>query len=383
MLLTDNVTIIAVTGVIALFFSVSQLILLRKNGSMVFLWALGQALIGLGLIGILGLVRNPLPDNWVLAPTGILLGNLVCLAGLGKWAGFKLPKKPMLICVGGVILTAALFQFSRQVGAPLGSLEAILLAPIAATLIYSGWFTGVEAKSSKSKYIYVISGIYWLLGSLISALTLGALAAIGDQYIIVDSDVVKITAFAFLISTIINNMVWSLQNAQDILIGHAQTLQSKSHNSESTVVNKKTEKFINSGFSLSGLMDQSNNQGISKIRSESKEVNSAEKKSVAKLITNLDLLTKEEKLSLLDKLTDKEKEVFILAADGKKNGEIAIILNSSEASVKVHRSRMTTKLGIKLIADLAKLRNDTQVTENVQVDVKSNVSNPSVDFGLT
>jgi DNA-binding NarL/FixJ family response regulator len=70
---------------------------------------------------------------------------------------------------------------------------------------------------------------------------------------------------------------------------------------------------------------------------------------------NPDLLTEEEKLSLLEKLTDKERDVFFLAADGKKNGEIAMILNSSEASVKVHRSRMTGKLGMKKPEDLKKL----------------------------
>jgi DNA-binding NarL/FixJ family response regulator len=44
-----------------------------------------------------------------------------------------------------------------------------------------------------------------------------------------------------------------------------------------------------------------------------------------------------------------------LAAEGKKNGEIATILNSSEASVKVHRSRLTAKLGVKKPEDLKKL----------------------------
>jgi DNA-binding NarL/FixJ family response regulator len=44
-----------------------------------------------------------------------------------------------------------------------------------------------------------------------------------------------------------------------------------------------------------------------------------------------------------------------LAAEGKKNGEIATILNSSEASVKVHRSRMTGKLGMKKPEELKKL----------------------------
>lgn len=379
MLQTDNVTIIALTGVIALFFALSQLILLRKNGVMVLLWSLGQASIGLGLIGILSLIRDPLPEAWVLAPTAILLGYLICLAGLGKWAGFKLPKKPMLICLGGVFLTAALFQFSRQVGAPLGSLEAILLAPIAATLIYNAWFTGVEARAFKSKYVYVISGIYWLKGLLISALTLGALAAIGDQYIIVTSDVVKITGVAFLVSTVINNMVWSLQNAQDILIGHAKTGQPMSEFSDVAQKVKKPAKSENSSFSFSELIKKNETELTDNKKSNSKDVIKAE----AKTVTNLELLSHEEKLALLDKLTDKEKNVFFLAADGKKNPEIATILNSSEASVKVHRSRMTSKLGLKTVESLAKLRDDAQAKLEKDEEVKINPSPSTPDFGLT
>jgi DNA-binding CsgD family transcriptional regulator len=67
------------------------------------------------------------------------------------------------------------------------------------------------------------------------------------------------------------------------------------------------------------------------------------------------LLTEGEKLALLEKLTDKEREVFLLAAEGKKNAEISSILNSSEASVKVHRSRLTAKLGMKKPEELKKL----------------------------
>lgn len=387
MLQTDNVTIIAATGTIALFFAISQLILLRKNGLMVPLWSLGQALIGLGLIGILALIKDPLPENWVLAPTAILLGNLVCLAGLGKWGGYTLPKKPMLICLGGVLITAALFQFSRQVGAPLGSLEAILLAPLAATLIYTAWFTGVEAKSFKSKYIFVISGIYWLKGILISALTLGALAAIGDQYIIVTSDVVKITGFAFLVSTIINNMVWSLQNAQDILVGRTRGKSVASHYESSKVNASKEETSLLSSIGFSSKLIPESNSDVHNKKSNSKTVTRAEPKSEAKAVTNLDVLTQEEKLALIDKLTDKEKEVFLLAADGKKNGEIAIILNSSEASVKVHRSRMTSKLGLKSVEDLSKLRDASHAKPEIKLEteeeVKLNPSTPPNDFGLT
>ena len=379
MLQTDNVTIIALTGVIALLFALSQLILIRKNGLMVPLWALGQSFIGAGLLTVLLLMQDPLPQAWVLGPTAILLGNLVCLAGLGKWSGFKLPRKPMLICAGGVVLTAALFQFSRQVNAPLGSLEAILLAPIAATLIYLGWFAGVQAKSFQSKYIYVISGIYWLKGLLMSALTLGALAAIGDQYIIITSDVVKLTGVAFLISTIINNMVWSLQNAQDILIGHpARMDQFVARSNISSLVNKtskNTSKASNVSTDFSLTINQSQ---------DNKTSNSVKPKvTEAKVVTDLTSLSHEEKLSLVEKLTDKEREVFLLAADGKKNGEIASLLNASEASVKVHRSRMTSKLGLKSVTDLAKLRDDVaKPTEKVE-EVKVEQSFTNDQFGLT
>ena len=379
MLQTDNVTIIALTGVIALLFALSQLILLRKNGLMVPLWALGQGFIGAGLLTVLVLMQDPLPQAWVLGPTAILLGNLVCLAGLGKWSGFKLPRKPMLICAGGVVLTAALFQFSRQVNAPLGSLEAILLAPIAATLIYLGWFAGVQAKSFQSQYIYVISGIYWLKGLLMSALTLGALAAIGDQYIIITSDVVKLTGLAFLISTIINNMVWSLQNAQDILVGHpARMDQFVARSNISSHVNKTSKNTskasnVSTDFSLAINPSQDN-----------KTSNSVKPKvTEAKVVTDLTSLSHEEKLSLVEKLTDKEREVFLLAADGKKNGEIASLLNASEASVKVHRSRMTSKLGLKSVTDLAKLRDDVAKPAEKVDEVKVEQSFTNDQFGLT
>lgn len=379
MLTTDNVTIIALTGAMGLFFAISQLILLRKNGLMVPLWSLGQALIGLGFIGMLTLIDNPLPDIWVLAPTTILLGYLICLAGLGKWGAYQLPKKPVLICLGGVFITAALFQFSRQVGAPLGSLEAILLAPLAATLIYMGWFSGVEARKFNSKYVYVISGIFWFKGILISALTLGALAAVGDQYIIVTSDVVKITGFVFLIGTVINNLVWSLQNAQDILLGHGKVPQKNINDVNTKPTNKKVDTLLTGSLGFSSLIKKSDNDSVDNKKINSKVLT----KSEGKLVTNLDGLSHEEKLALLDKLTEKEKEVFFLAADGKKNGEMATLLNSSEASIKVHRSRMTAKLGLKSVEDLAKLRVASQSSPEAKEEIKLNPTTKANDFGLT
>jgi DNA-binding CsgD family transcriptional regulator len=63
-----------------------------------------------------------------------------------------------------------------------------------------------------------------------------------------------------------------------------------------------------------------------------------------------------EQEALLASLTDREKEVFLLAADGMKNGQIAQELNSSESSVKVHRSRMVSKLSMSSTENLAKLK---------------------------
>ena len=342
MLPLDNVTTIYLTGLIAIGFSVTQLILLLKKGSSVLLWSAGTLMMGLGFIVTLRLIDNPLPQQWVIGPIAILLGSLVTLSALGKWAGYILPKKASLICLAGVAITAGLFYYSRQYKAPLGSLEAILLAPLSAVLIYSAWFAGVQAKQSGSKYIYLISGVYWIQGLFVAVLTLGALAAIGDQYIILSSEVVYYTSLVYLISTLITNMSWSLQITED-LISKKSAPRKANDNSDPTVI--KTPLSVKQ-------VSSSNNKDAKPF----KQKNIIEKTAaVDKQTVNPDLLSDAEKLAMLARLTDKEREVFLLAAEGKKNGEIAAILNSSDSSVKVHRSRMTAKLGMKKPEELKKL----------------------------
>jgi DNA-binding CsgD family transcriptional regulator len=302
------------------------------------LWAAGYLLLGLGYIVTLLNIADPLPHTWVAGPIAVLLGSLVILSSLGIWAGYALPKKASLICLGGVAVTATLFHFSRLFEAPLGSLEAILLAPVSATLIYSGWFAGVQAMQSRSKYIYLISGVFWVQGIFMALLTLGALAAKGSDYIIVTSEVVYWTSLINLAAALIANISWSLQISEDLLINGG--LVKVSNTSKSPTQDKVTEKPASINKEDKPVKEKAVN----------KKADSSENISV-----NPDLLTEAEKLALLEKLTDKEREVFFLAADGKKNGEIATILNSSEASVKVHRSRMTGKLGIKKPEDLKKL----------------------------
>jgi DNA-binding CsgD family transcriptional regulator len=338
MLPLHNVTTIYLSGFIAIAFAVTQLILFRKKGFSAYLWAAGCLLLGLGYIVTLLNVADPLPDSWVAGPIAVLLGSLVILSSLGIWAGYALPKKASLICLGGVAVTATLFHFSRLFEAPLGSLEAILLAPVSATLIYSGWFAGVQAMQTRSKYIYLISGVFWVQGIFMALLTLGALAAKGSDYIIVTSEVVYWASLVNLAAVLIANTAWSLQISEDLLIKGGLVKPINTNKSASQ------EKTIEKPSSIN-----KEDKPI-KEKSVNKKAESSETISV-----NPDLLTEGEKLALLEKLTDKEREVFFLAAEGKKNGEIATILNSSEASVKVHRSRLTAKLGVKKPEDLKKL----------------------------
>jgi DNA-binding CsgD family transcriptional regulator len=237
-----------------------------------------------------------------------------------------------------VAVTASLFQFSRLFEAPLGSLEAILLAPISATLIYSGWFAGVQANKFKSKYIYLISSVFWIQGVFMALLTLGALAAKGNDYIVVSSEIVYLTSMVNLIATLVANIAWSIQISEDLLI-----------NGGAVKVNFSNKLPAQEKLSGKNSIINKENKSVNEKSNNTKEGNNET------ISVNPDLLTEEEKLSLLEKLTDKERDVFFLAADGKKNGEIATILNSSEASVKVHRSRMTAKLGMKKPEDLKKL----------------------------
>ncbi len=51
-------------------------------------------------------------------------------------------------------------------------------------------------------------------------------------------------------------------------------------------------------------------------------------------------------------LTPREKEVLALVLQGKRNKQIADALASQESTVKVHRSRLMRKLGVRTLADL-------------------------------
>jgi len=51
-------------------------------------------------------------------------------------------------------------------------------------------------------------------------------------------------------------------------------------------------------------------------------------------------------------LTDREKEIFQLLAEGKANKEVAVLLNLSPLTVETHRSNIMQKLHLHSTADI-------------------------------
>ena len=55
-------------------------------------------------------------------------------------------------------------------------------------------------------------------------------------------------------------------------------------------------------------------------------------------------------------LTHREREVLELVVNGKLNKQIAATLGAAEKTIKVHRGRVMTKLGVRSVAELVTLR---------------------------
>lgn len=65
--------------------------------------------------------------------------------------------------------------------------------------------------------------------------------------------------------------------------------------------------------------------------------------------------------SKIASLTAREREVLRHVVAGRLNKEIAFELQISEKTVKLHRGRLTTKLGVKMVADLVRLVERAQI----------------------
>ena len=75
-------------------------------------------------------------------------------------------------------------------------------------------------------------------------------------------------------------------------------------------------------------------------------------KDRARRLTEAELSELQQRLRTL---TPREQEVLPLVISGRLNKQVATEINASEATVKVHRSRLMGKMGAHSIADLVRM----------------------------
>jgi FixJ family two-component response regulator len=71
---------------------------------------------------------------------------------------------------------------------------------------------------------------------------------------------------------------------------------------------------------------------------------------------------------LVDRLTPREREVFLHLLAGKRNKQIAGALASREATIKVHRSRLMRKLESRTLTELMRIGRELELETGVSVD---------------
>lgn len=68
-----------------------------------------------------------------------------------------------------------------------------------------------------------------------------------------------------------------------------------------------------------------------------------------------DLISNQDAITCLAKLTEREREVMILAVEGRSNKEIASYLGISFRTVEIHKSKIMLKTGASNLLDLARI----------------------------
>ena len=379
MLNIDNLTVVYLVGLVSLSYGVVQALTLRDEYHSSRIWAVAQILIGLGFIGLVYFGKDPLPKYWIGSYALLVLGALTQLTAIARFGKNPIPKIPAASCLAALAVVVFLFESTRHLGAPLASLETFLFAPLAAIYIYMAWFSGKMGKIANSLYLKLSSGAFWIYAVLMVLTLLLSLFGLGQGLIDIKSAEIGILALASLVLSLISNYLWSIQAAElsqtdiqlinfDIALEakanavpvfvHAPSKRGQSKQSKKDGKDLKSEikkDSIHSAQPTEKSDKAERAERAEKLDKADKAIKSAATKPVE---INLDQLSITEQEALVALLTDREKEVLLLAADGMKNGQIAQALNSAESSIKVHRSRMVAKLGMSSVEHLAKLKHN-------------------------
>ena len=328
----NSVTIFYMAGFIAFAQAgIGALLVNLKVNSGHRTWVIQQVLIGLGLVTLMAASDPQAASFPILAVFILLLGYFGRFLSLIDSFGKPLEKNTLYICVGAIVVVCGLYQWSYYLGSPLGSLETIVILPFLVISGFTTWYLNTLNKQKGSPTITWIDRVIGVEAVIYLGLFLGALAAVGQDYIQLESNVVLAVAIATLIIQLLVNQLWIIYSVNENPTGL----------NENMLAGKVKKSSPTKEISPGALKTSSSTKRAKK---EDAKVN----------------LSDDEKRQAFSELTDKELEVLRLVVQELKNKEIAEKLNISEASVKVHKSRMTSKLGMKSIPELSNYLNQMQ-----------------------
>ena len=371
MLKIDNLTVVYLVGLVSLSYGVVQVLTLRDEQHSSRIWAFAQILFGFGFIGLVYFGVEPLSKFWIISYALLMLGALTQLTAIARFGKNPIPRLPAAGCLVGLAVAVFLFESTRQLGAPLSSLETFLFAPLAAVYIYMARFSGKMGDIANSFYLKLTSVVFWVYAILMVLALLLSLFGLGRGLIDINSPEIAILALGSLGLSLVSNYLWSIQAAElsetDInLVNFDIALEAKANAVPVFVKSpskrgqakqaKKTIKEVKAETKKDTIYSGVSADKSEKAEKVEKADKSAKTTTVKQPEANPDQMSASEQEALIALLTDREKEVFLLAADGLKNGQIAQALNSSESSIKVHRSRLVSKLSMSNVESLAKLK---------------------------
>jgi DNA-binding CsgD family transcriptional regulator len=230
------------------------------------------------------------------------------------------------------------------------------------------WFSWKMGYIPNSIYLKLTSVAFWVYAALLALTLLLCLFGLGRGLIDINSPEIGVLALTSLGLSLITNYLWSIQAAELSetnmnLINFDIALEAKANampvfvTAPSKNTHTKSSKIFTKEVKAEPVKNTANSS--TPVAKSEKAGNTEKVSKVApgkQAEVNPDEMNIAEQEALLASLTDREKEVFLLAADGMKNGQIAQELNSSESSIKVHRSRMVSKLSMSSTENLAKLK---------------------------
>jgi len=290
-------------------------------------WLAHQVLLGLTFLTLASGLAGESPDFYVLSALLFLAAYLARFIAIASFLGASFTKRSLILSGGIIIFVGILFAWCHSLGAPLGSLETIVLLPLGVASGLTAKYLWDRRQVLPSRPMLLIGYLLWIECAVYGVLAIGALAGIGQDYVHPESFVSTTVALIAFVIQLVLPVLWVIN-----------------------VSIEKPETFVGSfkQHTAGRGTNYAKVKGSSANPSSNNKTPTPRKKEARLANANNGL----ENESQDSHLTAKELEVLRLVAAGKKNKEIADVLQISEASVKVHKSRMTSKLGVKTLPEL-------------------------------